>query len=115
MIFLLAMFLLLASPARAAIPPEIEVTNVEYKITEKNSVWWRFSWKINVWNRGADGARFNAVVNFLEQQDFIVDRDYSPPFFIAAGNSDTFSGSRLINISIAPKVARARAEVRPIR
>jgi hypothetical protein len=112
--------LLLLSPrlvfaADVAAPPEIEVTNVEYRIVEKNNVWWRFSWKLYVWNRGSEPARFTAVINFLEQQGFIVDRSFTSSLFIAAGNNASFDGSTLINVSIAPKVARATGEVRPIR
>jgi len=35
MIFFLTIFLLLASPARAQVAPEIEVTNLEYRVVEK--------------------------------------------------------------------------------
>ncbi len=117
-VLFLAFFLFfsrLVFAADVAAPPELEVTNVEYRITEKNNVWWRFSWKISVWNRGNEPARFNAVVNFFEQQGFIVDRSYALQLYIAASDSRSFDGSALINVSIAPKIARATGEVRPIR
>jgi len=60
-------------------------------------------------------VRFNAVVNFLEQQGFIVDRGYAQQLFLAAGNYGSFDGSTLINIAVAAKVARATGEVRPLR
>jgi hypothetical protein len=78
---------------------------------EKNSSWWRFSWLFEAKNNIPLPLCFDAVLQFVDADGFIVDEDLSYHLSIEPQEQKTFRGYKLINAGTAEAVMELRIEL----
>lgn len=88
-----------------------EILDLSYKVTEKASIWWKFSWQATLMNNTSSTVDFFINVNFLDQQGFIVDDDIENPPLFSPGEQRVIRGFALIDIDIARDVYDIEAEI----
>lgn len=88
-----------------------ELSNLRYKITEKNEVWWKFSWQVTVENNTSHIMDFYITVNFVDRQGFIIGDDIENPPVFGPKERRVIKGYALIDTSLAPDVRKAEAEI----
>ena len=89
-----------------------EAIDVVWRVTEKNSVWWKFSYQVSLVNRGSQSYTDRYYeVGFYDADGFKLD-DGNGHFSIAAnGGTTTISDSTLISGDLAPQVACAKFDI----
>lgn len=88
-----------------------EITNLKYTVTEKNEIWWRFSWQLSLKNNTSSIVDFFVNVSFLDRNGFIIDDDIAYPPEFAPKERRTIKGYALIDAELAPNVKGIEAEV----
>lgn len=84
--------------------PTLVVVNIDTKVTEKNSVWWKYSWILTLKNTGTRDRVVNAELSWQDKDKFVLDTDRQYGLSIPAGTEKTFSGYQLVDIQTAPSV-----------
>ncbi len=82
-----------------------EIVDIEVKITERNDVYWQFSWRLTMKNNVAQTKRLSGEVEFQDADGFIVDTDSLYNIIVPANSSKTFTGSAMVTARIAPNIA----------
>jgi len=101
-------------PADTATAPSVSLKAIDAQPTEKNSVWWRYAWQMTVANAAPYEVRFRAEIELLDGRGFIVD-DATEYLTIRGSQRATYTGSILVDSSVAANVVSVRAEVYPRR
>ena len=83
--------------------PQWESSDLKYKVTEKNQVWWKFAWQVTLKNNTAYKIQFFVDVYFLDEDGFIIDDDIEA-LTIPPGGTAIVRGAALIDTEIAPLV-----------
>lgn len=91
--------------------PVLQIVDVDYAVTEKNSTWWRFSWKLDVANSTEKARAFAARIKFLDINGFILDQDTEAVLHIKGWDRQVYTGFALIRAANAPKVYQANAAI----
>ena len=86
-------------------------TSVRYRVTERNSVFWRFSWILEMVNNTASRGTYDVRINFLDAQGFVVDFDLDFDVTVSARSTRTLRGEELIRSESAPSVVSVEAVV----
>ena len=89
-----------------------EIVDIDTRITERNNVYWQFSWRLTVKNNLPRKIVLNGQIEFHDKDGFIVDDDSVYNLVLDANSQDTFTGKDMIDISIAPNVAGVMAKLR---
>lgn len=92
-----------------------EIVEVDAKVTESNSVWWKYASKVTVQNYGPQPITIRATVGFQDAEGFIVDADDSEITRIGAGDTVTMTGYDLVTAKVAGNVAKTHAKVRQLQ
>ena len=86
------------------------ILGIDSKVTEANTSWSRFAWKLTIRNNTGKGISFKATIEFQDADGFIIDttrdRGYLPP-----NAEETYTGFALINADTAGNVAQTVAKV----
>lgn len=82
-----------------------EIIDITTKITEQNSVYWQFAWRLTVKNNLARTINLSGKIEFQDAEGFIVDTDSLYSIIVPANSSKTFTGAAMVSTSIAPKIA----------
>jgi hypothetical protein len=90
-----------------------QVQSVDYRVTEVNSVFARFAWKVTVWNGGTAVRRFDLEIQFLDKGGFVVDRAYQFGQVIGPMDVKTITGDDLVRMPGAQTVASVKAMATP--
>jgi hypothetical protein len=96
------------SPPKA---DETEIVSIDTRVTESNSTWSKYAWKLTLRNKSARPARFEATIEWYDSDGFIVDTDRARDLVVPAQGEETFTGYALINADVAGKVAKIGAKV----
>jgi hypothetical protein len=88
------------------------VATVSTRVMETNTVWWKYSWKIEIVNTGKQAATVYASVVFQDKDGFPIEESSPESTSIAPGAIGTVSGIELIDVSAAPKVAGLDVKLR---
>lgn len=92
---------------------EIELKNLNVKVTEKNDSWWRFSWKLDATNNSNKEQIIRMLtIEFLDSDGFIVDTDYEFRITLPANSTTPISGSALVGMPEARTVASTNIKTR---
>ena len=91
---------------------EIEITDLDAKVTETNQVWSKYSWKITVNNLGDTGKTLDAKMEFLDADGFIIDDDTERNQYIPANSEKVITGYALIDADVAANVEKLNASVK---
>jgi hypothetical protein len=100
-----------ATPASEA-AKEWEIISIDTRVTESNSTWSRFAWKLEMKNTANYPLRFDATIEFQDKDGFIIDTDTAAGLVISPHAKETFTGYALIRAEGARRVARTFAKVR---
>ena len=82
-----------------------EVIDIKTKITEKNNVFWQFSWRLTVKNNFARPISLSGEIEFQDKEGFIVDKERLHAIDVPANSSETFTGSAAVTTKTAPTIA----------
>ncbi|WP_394389215.1 hypothetical protein [Shewanella woodyi] len=88
-----------------------KIVSIDAKVTEKNSSWWRFSWKLEIQNNEDNPLAFSGKVEFLDSDGFVVDEDTVNRIVVSSGESKMFTGYALVTTSTARTVNSTSARV----
>jgi hypothetical protein len=89
-----------------------EIISVDTRVTESNSSWSRFAWKLQIKNKSEQPLRLDALIEFQDKDGFIIDTSTAHGLVLGAHAEETFAGYALIKAEGAPRVARTLAKVR---
>lgn len=102
-------------PTAAARVPEIQkdwrIVSVDARVTESNTVWSRFAWKLTLDNDSDRAQSFQGTIEFQDSDGFIVDTSNPGQMLVPAQSEQVFTGFALIKAELVGKVARAVAKV----
>lgn len=103
-----------AAPPESQIPKAklFEIVDVDSRVTEANSSWSKYAWKLTIRNMTADALALEAVIEFLDADGFVVDDDREYNLVLGPNQEQTFTGYDLIDASAAPRVAQVNAKVK---
>jgi hypothetical protein len=85
--------------------------SVDSKVTEQNSTWWRFAWKLTVRNDSRAQATFRGTIEFQDKDGFVNRQFPTDVFVVGAGAEDTATGFALVRVPGAANVASTLAKV----
>lgn len=89
----------------------LEIADISTKVTEKNSVWWRFSWNLTLKNN-TDRTRTTAAdIKWVDSEGFVIDSAHEYSLEIPANSEKTFNGFALIQVPGASNVESVQAEL----
>lgn len=91
------------------------IVSVDSRVTESNTSWSRFAWKLRLANDADAPQPFQGTIEFQDSDGFIVDTDIIHNEIMPARSEQDFTGSALIRASVVGKVARTVAKVRLVR
>ena len=95
------------------VPPgqkDLEIS-IRYRVTERNNVYWQFSWILEIANNTATESEYRARINFLDAEGFVVDYDIDYGLTVPARSTGIFRGVELIYTENAPGVKSVEAVV----
>jgi hypothetical protein len=101
-------------PAPSAPEPQearLEIVKIDARVTERNSSWSKYAWLLVVKNRTLEQVGFNAKIEFLDRDGFVIDDDSAYNLGLGPGEEQTFRGYSLIGAEIAGNVASVNARV----
>ncbi len=94
---------------------DFDVLSVDYRITESNNVWSRFSWRLKVRNKSGASRVFGGQIEFQDEDGFIVDVGSVAAEMVPGGREQVLTGFVLINAHSAGKVTQCVGKIRPQR
>ncbi len=89
-----------------------DIVSIDSKVTETNSVWWKYAWILKIKNTGDTALRFSAQIEFLDEDGFVIDDNSESNLIVAAGETATFTGYELVRLPGAHKVNSTSVKVR---
>jgi len=73
---------------------DYEVASIDAKITESNSVFVKYAWILTIKNNGRQRLLFDANIEFLDTDGFIVDQDFAYKLFIEPFATKQYTGAK---------------------
>ena len=89
----------------------VEIVDVDAKVTESNSSWWKYAWKLTLRNPTKANKNYTATIEFLDSDGFVTDDDTEYDLLVAAGQERVFTGYDLVDADVAGNVAKVNAKV----
>lgn len=88
----------------------------QFKVTEKNNVYWQFSWKVNIKNQGRQTLPIGSLtIRFVDRKGYVLHEELVEAFVgISKKSKHEFKGVSLIDKSLAKKVKGAEVVLRSI-
>ena len=90
----------------------IEVIDVSTKVTEQNTVWWKYAWVLNLKNNTSQDRSVTAEIKWLDADGFVVDQATEWSLEVPANSEETFNGFSLITANVAPTIQTVEAEIK---
>lgn len=91
---------------------DLKILDISTRVTESNDVWSKFAWQLTVQNNGDAAASFDAVVDFLDKDGFVIDEDNANDLGLQPHQKDTFTGFKLIEASSVSRVSKVSAKIK---
>jgi hypothetical protein len=89
-----------------------DIVSVNTRVTESNSTWSKFAWKLILRNKSDRSQQFEATIEFHDKDGFIVDTsDARGAVTVPPRSEETFTGFALVTASVAGNVASSSAKV----
>lgn len=101
-----------AAPPATAPLQAVTATQATARVTESNSSWSRFAWKVLLTNTGTTAVRVRLDVEFVDGGGFTVESDTEYGVQLAGGEARIVYGDRLINAGSRERVAAVRPVIR---
>lgn len=90
----------------------IEIVDISTRVTESNSVWWKYAWNLTLKNNTDRDRTVTAEIKWVDADGFVVDDDTAYSLVVPANSEKTFNDYQLIDTSVAPDVEGIKAQVR---
>lgn len=90
----------------------IEIVDVSTKVTEQNSVWWKYAWVLTLKNNTNRERSVTAELKWVDADGFVVDSATEYSLAIPAGEEKTFNDFALISTPGSADVEGIQAELR---
>jgi uncharacterized protein YcfL len=90
----------------------IEIVDVSTKVTEQNSVWWKYAWVLTLKNNTNRDRSVTAELKWVDADGFVVDSATEYSLTIPAGEEKTFNDFALISTPGSADVEGIQAELR---
>ena len=89
----------------------VEIVDISTKVTEQNSVWWKYAWNLTLKNNTDRDKSVRAEIKWVDADGFVVDShtEYSLP--VPAGEEKTFNDFSLVSTPGASDVGGIKAEI----
>ncbi|WP_105213253.1 hypothetical protein [Pseudoalteromonas sp. T1lg22] len=91
---------------------DFEIMSIDAKVTETNSTWWKFAWRLQIKNNSKSVQVFNATIEFLDSEGFVVDDGQENGLVVQSGETKSFTGYELVTASVARNINSTSAKVR---
>jgi hypothetical protein len=91
---------------------KFEITKIDSRVTESNSSWSRFAWRLTVQSMVDVTLRLDAKIEFQDAEGFILDEGHAYNLILPAREEKTFTGFQLINANLVRKVDSINANVK---
>jgi len=88
-----------------------EIVEVDARVTESNSTWWKYAWKLTVKSLSDHPITVKAIIEFKDADGFVIDDDTEYGLPLQPHEERTFTGYDLIDASVARNVAQIGAKV----
>jgi hypothetical protein len=88
-----------------------EIVAVGTRVTESNSVWSKYAWKLTIRNNSDRPQLFTGTIEFQDADGFIVDTSAARHMAVPARSEDVFTGYTLVRAEVAGKIARTVAKI----
>ncbi|MEO2003304.1 MAG: hypothetical protein ABGY41_04335 [Candidatus Poribacteria bacterium] len=99
-------------PAGEAATGDIELVDLAVRVTEQNTVFWRFAWRLTARNATDGPLTFDATIDMQDGDGFIVDTDTAYGLTLAGGATETFAGFALVTADVADTIQLYDAHIR---
>lgn len=90
-----------------------EIVSIDTRIIETNDSWSKIAWKLVIKNLTDTALAFNAYIEFLDEDGFLIDDTLEPNLLLFARNEQAYTGNTLIDASLIGNVVTVQAKVRP--
>lgn len=91
--------------------PIFEIKGIDTRITESNSSWSKFAWKLTIKNLGQRAISVDATIEFQDRDGFVVDDTREYGLVVRPLAEEVFTGYELIDAAVARNVTRINAKV----
>lgn len=88
-----------------------KMVSTSFRVTERNSTWWRFAWLARIKNLSSSAKVYRAEIQFTVADGFAIDEGRSDRVAIQPGAQATISEFELIRTPGAARVSGARINV----
>jgi hypothetical protein len=92
-----------------------EILEVGSRVTEQNTTWWKYAWRVSVKNNGTRPIVVRASVELLDSGGYIVDEGDSEATPIRPGETVELTGFELVTANVAGNIAKTSAKVRRVQ
>jgi len=108
------------APAPTPLPTKapMQLSSLNVQVSETNSVWWKYSWKITVYNPRDEATMLLMIIKFYDKAGYLIDEKSSSRVVLTPFETKLVAGYSLVNVPIAARVATISAEpivVRPVQ
>jgi hypothetical protein len=91
--------------------PVFEIIGIDSRVTEANSSWSKFAWKLTLQNLTDRPLILQATIEFLDGERFVVDDSFAPDLLLRPYSENTFTGYKLITAGVVHNVTQVNAKV----
>lgn len=91
---------------------DIEIVNVETKVTESNSTWSKYSWLLTLKNNTSKDKSINVELRWLDADGFVLETTDAYGLVVKANSEEKFSDYNLINASLVQDIESIEAVVK---
>lgn len=99
-----------SSAAQKVQEQDWEIVEIDSKVTESNTTWSKFAWKLTLRNKSDRPQVFDAIIEFQDKDGFVVNDDRGYGFSVPPNSEQVFTGYALIDAKVAGNVARINAK-----
>ncbi len=100
-----------SAPSDSKASRALKVESIASKVTEANETWQRQSWVLKVRNEGDASETFNATVQWVDKDGFVIDEAYEYRLPVPAKDVAIFQGNKLLKSPGADKVASVLVKI----
>lgn len=88
------------------------IVSIDTRIIESNDSWSKIAWKLVLKNLTDTAMAFNAYIEFMDKDGFLVDDTLEPNLLLSARNEQAYTGNTLIDSSLIGSVVTVQAKVK---
>ncbi|MFC1875501.1 hypothetical protein ACFLY3_05090 [Chloroflexota bacterium] len=90
---------------------EYEIIEAKYKITEKNSIYWTFSWQATIKNNTSGQLHLSVQILFVDNEGFVLGNSVTQYLNLEPGEQETIKFYWFVDAALAPDVVAMELEI----